>query len=37
MRSKSSKVIKFNQQQRVIQATAAERMRGRDEAAQTSL
>ncbi len=32
-RSNSSKVNKFNKQQRVIQVTAAERTRGRDEAA----
>ncbi len=32
-RSNSSKVNKFNKQQRVIQVTAAERTRGSDEAA----
>ncbi len=34
--SNSSDVDKFNQQQRVIQVTAAERTRGRDEAAHVS-
>ncbi len=33
MRSNSSNVNKFNKQQRVIRVTAAERTRGRDEAA----
>ncbi len=33
-RPNSSKVNKFNKQQRVIQVTAAERTRGRDEPAQ---
>ncbi len=34
--SNSSDVDKFNQQQRVIQVTAAERTRGRDEAVHTT-